>query len=65
MPFINMAGLLQPNLVISRAGGTLTELAVTGTPSILIPLPTAASTNPTMRQYLGQWVQQWCFNNQN
>ncbi len=40
----NIAGLLQrANLVISRAGaGTLTELAVTGTPSILIPLPTAA-----------------------
>jgi len=40
----NMAGLLQrANLAISRAGaGTLTELAVTGTPSILIPLPTAA-----------------------
>lgn len=45
MPFYhNMAGLLQrATLVISRAGaGTLTELAVTGTPSILIPLPTAA-----------------------
>jgi len=36
-------GLLQrANLVISRGAGTLTELAVTGTPSILIPLPTAA-----------------------
>lgn len=45
MPFYdNMAGLLQrANLAISRAGaGTLTELAVTGTPSILIPYPFAA-----------------------
>lgn len=45
LPFYdNMAGLLQrANLVISRAGaGSLTELAVTGTPSILIPYPYAA-----------------------
>jgi UDP-N-acetylglucosamine--N-acetylmuramyl-(pentapeptide) pyrophosphoryl-undecaprenol N-acetylglucosamine transferase len=45
MPFYdNMAGLLQrANLAISRAGaGTLTELAITGTPSILIPYPYAA-----------------------
>lgn len=45
MPFYdNMAGLLQrANLAISRAGaGTLTELAVTKTPSILIPFPFAA-----------------------
>lgn len=40
----NMAGLLQrATLAISRAGaGTLTELAITGTPSILIPYPYAA-----------------------
>lgn len=45
MPFYNnMAGLLhRANLAISRAGaGTLTELAVTKTPSILIPYPFAA-----------------------
>ncbi len=45
MPFCeNMAGLLQrSNLAISRAGaGTLTELATTHTPSILIPYPFAA-----------------------
>jgi UDP-N-acetylglucosamine--N-acetylmuramyl-(pentapeptide) pyrophosphoryl-undecaprenol N-acetylglucosamine transferase len=45
MPFYsNMAGLLhRATLVISRAGaGTLTELAVTKTPSILIPYPFAA-----------------------
>ncbi|MDB9314271.1 undecaprenyldiphospho-muramoylpentapeptide beta-N-acetylglucosaminyltransferase [Spirulina sp. CS-785/01] len=40
----NVAGLLQrANLAISRAGaGTLTELAVTKTPSLLIPYPFAA-----------------------
>ncbi|MDR9403473.1 MAG: undecaprenyldiphospho-muramoylpentapeptide beta-N-acetylglucosaminyltransferase [Halothece sp. Uz-M2-17] len=40
----NMAGLLQrATLAISRAGaGTLTELAITGTPSLLIPYPYAA-----------------------
>jgi UDP-N-acetylglucosamine--N-acetylmuramyl-(pentapeptide) pyrophosphoryl-undecaprenol N-acetylglucosamine transferase len=45
MPFYdNMAGLFQrANLAISRAGaGTLTELAVSRTPSILIPYPYAA-----------------------
>ncbi|MDJ0703833.1 MAG: undecaprenyldiphospho-muramoylpentapeptide beta-N-acetylglucosaminyltransferase [Leptolyngbyaceae cyanobacterium MO_188.B28] len=45
MPFYNnMAALLKrANLAISRAGaGTLTELAVTKTPSILIPYPYAA-----------------------
>lgn len=44
-PFYNnMAGLLQrATLAISRAGaGTLTELAITATPSILIPYPYAA-----------------------
>jgi UDP-N-acetylglucosamine--N-acetylmuramyl-(pentapeptide) pyrophosphoryl-undecaprenol N-acetylglucosamine transferase len=40
----NMAGLLQrANLAISRSGaGTMTELAITGTPSLLIPYPYAA-----------------------
>ncbi len=45
LPFYqNMAGLLQrANLAVSRAGaGTLTELALTGTPAILIPYPFAA-----------------------
>jgi UDP-N-acetylglucosamine--N-acetylmuramyl-(pentapeptide) pyrophosphoryl-undecaprenol N-acetylglucosamine transferase len=45
LPFYdNMAGLWQrANLAISRAGaGTLTELAVTQTPAILIPYPFAA-----------------------
>lgn len=45
MPFYNnMAGLLQrANLAISRAGsGSLTELAITHTPAILIPYPYAA-----------------------
>jgi UDP-N-acetylglucosamine--N-acetylmuramyl-(pentapeptide) pyrophosphoryl-undecaprenol N-acetylglucosamine transferase len=45
MPFYdNMAGLFQrANLAISRAGaGTLTELAVSRTPSVLIPYPYAA-----------------------
>jgi UDP-N-acetylglucosamine--N-acetylmuramyl-(pentapeptide) pyrophosphoryl-undecaprenol N-acetylglucosamine transferase len=42
--FENMAGLFQrADLAISRSGaGTLTELAMTGTPSILIPYPYAA-----------------------
>jgi UDP-N-acetylglucosamine--N-acetylmuramyl-(pentapeptide) pyrophosphoryl-undecaprenol N-acetylglucosamine transferase len=45
MPFYdNVAGLLQrANLTISRSGASaLTELAVTGMPSILIPFPFAA-----------------------
>ena len=45
MPFYNqMAGLLQrADLAISRSGaGTLTELAITRTPAILIPYPYAA-----------------------
>ncbi|HIK31610.1 MAG TPA: undecaprenyldiphospho-muramoylpentapeptide beta-N-acetylglucosaminyltransferase [Oscillatoriales cyanobacterium M59_W2019_021] len=45
LPFYdNMAGLLQrADLAVSRAGaGTLTELAVTQTPAILIPYPFAA-----------------------
>jgi UDP-N-acetylglucosamine--N-acetylmuramyl-(pentapeptide) pyrophosphoryl-undecaprenol N-acetylglucosamine transferase len=50
LPFYNnMAGLLQrANLAISRAGaGTLTELAITHTPSILIPFPFAAEDHQT------------------
>lgn len=45
----NMAALFQrANLAISRAGaGTLTELAITGTPSILIPYPFAAEDHQT------------------
>lgn len=50
LPFYtNMAGLLRrTNLAISRAGaGTLTELAVTHTPAILIPYPYAADDHQT------------------
>lgn len=50
MPFAdNIAGLLQrANLAISRAGaGTVTELAFTGTPGILIPYPYAAEDHQT------------------
>lgn len=49
-PFYNdMAALFQrANLVISRAGaGTLIELAITATPSILIPYPFAAEDHQT------------------
>ncbi|HEY9847471.1 MAG TPA: undecaprenyldiphospho-muramoylpentapeptide beta-N-acetylglucosaminyltransferase [Candidatus Caenarcaniphilales bacterium] len=51
MPFYqNMAPLLhRANLAISRAGaGTLTELAVTGTPAILIPYPYAAEDHQSL-----------------
>jgi UDP-N-acetylglucosamine--N-acetylmuramyl-(pentapeptide) pyrophosphoryl-undecaprenol N-acetylglucosamine transferase len=50
LPFYDdMAPLLsRANLAISRAGaGTLTELAITGTPSILIPYPFAAEDHQT------------------
>lgn len=50
LPFSdNMAGLLQrANLAIGRAGaGTITELAVTGTPAFLIPYPYAAEDHQT------------------
>lgn len=50
LPFYdNMAGLLnRANLAISRAGAaSLTELAVTGTPAILIPYPFAAEDHQT------------------
>lgn len=35
--------LVQADVVVSRAGGTIFELAALGKPSILIPLPTAAN----------------------
>ncbi|WP_315785161.1 undecaprenyldiphospho-muramoylpentapeptide beta-N-acetylglucosaminyltransferase [Fischerella sp. JS2] len=50
VPFYNnMAALLQrANLAISRSGaGSLTELAVCGTPAILIPYPFAAEDHQT------------------
>ncbi|WP_448562810.1 undecaprenyldiphospho-muramoylpentapeptide beta-N-acetylglucosaminyltransferase [Trichothermofontia sp.] len=50
LPFFDqMASLLtRANLVISRAGaGSLTELAITGTPAILIPYPYAAEDHQT------------------
>ena len=50
LPFYdNMAGLLQrADVAISRAGaGTLTELAITETPAILIPYPYAAEDHQT------------------
>ncbi|MGC1307888.1 MAG: undecaprenyldiphospho-muramoylpentapeptide beta-N-acetylglucosaminyltransferase [Phormidesmis sp.] len=49
-PFYNdMAALFQrANLAISRAGaGTLVELAITGTPALLIPYPFAAEDHQT------------------
>jgi UDP-N-acetylglucosamine--N-acetylmuramyl-(pentapeptide) pyrophosphoryl-undecaprenol N-acetylglucosamine transferase len=44
-----MAGLLyRANLAISRAGaGSLTELAITRTPAVLIPYPYAAEDHQT------------------
>ena len=47
--FDNMAGLFQrADLAISRAGaGSITELAITGTPAILIPYPYAAEDHQT------------------
>ena len=50
LPFSdNMAGLLQrANLAIGRSGaGTITELAFTGTPAVLIPYPYAAENHQT------------------
>ncbi len=35
--------LVEADLIVSRAGGTIFELAALGKPSILIPLPTAAN----------------------
>lgn len=51
LPFYdNMAALLRrADLAISRSGaGTLTELAITGTPSLLIPFPFAAEDHQTV-----------------
>lgn len=51
LPFYeNMAGLLQrANLAVSRAGaGTLTELAISQTPALLIPYPYAAEDHQTI-----------------
>ena len=47
--YSDMAALFQrANLAVSRAGaGTLIELAITGTPSILIPYPFAAEDHQT------------------
>lgn len=50
LPFYhNMAGLLRrATLAVSRAGaGTLTELAISGTPALLIPYPFAAEDHQT------------------
>jgi UDP-N-acetylglucosamine--N-acetylmuramyl-(pentapeptide) pyrophosphoryl-undecaprenol N-acetylglucosamine transferase len=51
LPFYNnMAGLLQrANLAISRSGaGSMTELGITHTPSILVPFPYAAEDHQTV-----------------
>jgi UDP-N-acetylglucosamine--N-acetylmuramyl-(pentapeptide) pyrophosphoryl-undecaprenol N-acetylglucosamine transferase len=51
LPFFeNMAGLLQrADLCISRSGASsLTELGITGTPSILVPYPFAAEDHQTI-----------------
>ena len=56
--YSNMAALFgRANLVISRAGaGTLIELAVTGTPSVLIPYPFAAEDHQTFNAIAFQKV---------
>jgi UDP-N-acetylglucosamine--N-acetylmuramyl-(pentapeptide) pyrophosphoryl-undecaprenol N-acetylglucosamine transferase len=48
--FDNMAALLnRADLALCRSGaGTLTELAITGTPSLLIPYPAAAEDHQTI-----------------
>jgi len=40
--------LAAPDLVISRAGGTVWELAAAGTPAILVPYPHATSDHQTL-----------------
>ncbi|CCH65402.1 UDP-N-acetylglucosamine--N-acetylmuramyl-(pentapeptide) pyrophosphoryl-undecaprenol N-acetylglucosamine transferase [Richelia intracellularis HM01] len=55
MPFYeNMAALLQrASLAVSRAGaGSLTELAICGTPAILIPYPFAAEDHQTYNAHV-------------
>jgi UDP-N-acetylglucosamine--N-acetylmuramyl-(pentapeptide) pyrophosphoryl-undecaprenol N-acetylglucosamine transferase len=42
------AALAAPDLAISRAGGTVWELAAAGTPSILVPYPHATSDHQTL-----------------
>ncbi len=42
------AALAAPDLAISRAGGTVWELAAAGTPSVLVPYPHATSDHQTL-----------------
>jgi UDP-N-acetylglucosamine--N-acetylmuramyl-(pentapeptide) pyrophosphoryl-undecaprenol N-acetylglucosamine transferase len=42
------AALAAPDLAISRAGGTVWELAASGTPAILVPYPYATADHQTL-----------------
>jgi UDP-N-acetylglucosamine--N-acetylmuramyl-(pentapeptide) pyrophosphoryl-undecaprenol N-acetylglucosamine transferase len=42
------AALAAPDLAVSRAGGTVWELAASGTPSILVPYPYATADHQTL-----------------
>ena len=42
------AALAAPDLAISRAGGTVWELAAAGTPSVLVPYPQATNDHQTL-----------------
>jgi UDP-N-acetylglucosamine--N-acetylmuramyl-(pentapeptide) pyrophosphoryl-undecaprenol N-acetylglucosamine transferase len=42
------AALAAPDLAISRAGGTVWELAAAGTPAVLVPYPHATSDHQTL-----------------
>ena len=42
------AALAAPDLAISRAGGTVWELAASGTPAILVPYPHATADHQTL-----------------